>query len=98
LRIVWLCSFVVVHRLLPAAPLVVFLHALGRSAKADAFGRSFAVFSTQVSAVGWRLRHSRLACGIMLEVSHDAVAAGYDQIVSFAAGQSKYCLSCTVAT
>jgi hypothetical protein len=50
------------------------MHVLGRSAKADAFGRSFAVFSTQVSAVGWRLRHSRLACGIMLEVSRDAVA------------------------
>jgi hypothetical protein len=28
----------------------------------------------------------------MLEVSRDAAAAGEEQFVSFAAGQSKYCL------
>ena len=32
------------------------LHVLGRSAKTDESGRSFAVLSTQVSAVGLRLR------------------------------------------
>jgi hypothetical protein len=47
-----------------------------RSAKTDAYIRSFAVLSTQVSTVGLRLRHNKLACGSMLEVSHDAVAAG----------------------
>jgi hypothetical protein len=36
------------------------LHVLGRSAKTDACGRSFAVLSTQVSTAGLRLRHSRL--------------------------------------
>jgi hypothetical protein len=34
------------------------------------------MLSTQISAVGLRLRHSRLARGSMLEVSRDAVAAG----------------------
>jgi hypothetical protein len=48
----------------------------GRGAKADDFGRSFAVLSTQVPTVGLRLRHSKLACGSMLKVSRDAVAAG----------------------
>jgi hypothetical protein len=52
------------------------LHVLGRCAKADACGRSFAVLSTQVSTAGFRLRYSRLACQSMLEVSRDAVAAG----------------------
>jgi hypothetical protein len=52
------------------------LHVLGRCAKADACGRSFEVLSKQVSTAGLRLRRSRLACGIMLEVSCDAVAAG----------------------
>jgi hypothetical protein len=37
-----------------AAPCV--LHEHGRCAKADAWGRSFAVLSTQVSSVGLRLR------------------------------------------
>ena len=64
--------------------------ALGRSAKTDAFGRRFAILPTQVQAVGLRLRQSRLACGIMLEVSRDAVAAGEEQLVSCAAEQSKY--------
>ena len=54
------------------------LHVLGRSAKADACGRIFAVLSTQDSEAGLRLRHSRLACGSILEVSREAVAAGED--------------------
>jgi hypothetical protein len=74
------------------------LHVLGRSAKADACGRSFALLSTQVSTVGLCLRHSRLTCGIMLEVSRDAVAAGEEQIVSCAAEPNKYFLICTVAS
>jgi hypothetical protein len=61
------------------------------SAKANACGRSFAVLSAQVSTVGLRLRHSRLACGSMFEVSRYAVAAGEEQLVSFTAEQSKYC-------
>ena len=32
----------------------------------------------------------------MLEVSHDAVAVEEEQLVSCAAGQSKYCSICTV--
>jgi hypothetical protein len=32
----------------------------------------------------------------MLEVSRDAVAAGEEQLVIFAAEQSKYCSICTV--
>jgi hypothetical protein len=52
------------------------MHVNGRSAKADACGRSFAVLSTQVLTVGLRLRHHWLASGSMLEVSCDAVAAG----------------------
>jgi hypothetical protein len=43
-----------------------FLHVLGRI---------YAVLSTKASTVGLRLRHSRLACGSMLEASRDAVAA-----------------------
>jgi hypothetical protein len=72
------------------------LHVLGRSAKADACGRSFAVLSTQVSTVGLRLRHNRLTCGGILEVSRDALAAGEEQLVSCAAELSKYCFICTV--
>jgi hypothetical protein len=52
------------------------LHVLGRGAKADACGRSFAVLSTQVSTVGLRLRHKRLTCRSMIEVSRGAFAAG----------------------
>ena len=44
---------IVVYRLFPAAPLALHVH--GRSARTDACGRSFAVFSTQVSTVGLRL-------------------------------------------
>jgi hypothetical protein len=40
-----------------------------RSAKTDACGRSFAVLPAQVSAAGLRLRHNRLTCASMLEVS-----------------------------
>jgi hypothetical protein len=67
------------------------LHVHGRDAKTDACGRSFPVLSTQVSAAGLRLRHIRLTCGSMLEVSSDAAAAGEEQLVSCAAEQSKYC-------
>jgi hypothetical protein len=49
---------------------------LGRGAKTDNCGHSFAVCSTQVSTVGLRLRHSRLTRGSMLEVSRDAAIAG----------------------
>jgi hypothetical protein len=52
------------------------LHVLRRSAKTDTCGHSFAVLTTQVSTVDLRLRQSKLACGIMLEGSCDAVAAG----------------------
>ena len=54
------------------------------------------MLSTQVSAVGLRLRHNRLACDSVLEVSRDAVAAGKEQLASCAAEQSKYCSICTV--
>jgi hypothetical protein len=74
------------------------LHVLGRSAKTDACGRSLVVLSTKVSAVGLRLRHNRLTCGIMLKVSRYAVAAGEEQLVSCAAEQCKYGLICTVAS
>jgi hypothetical protein len=63
------------------------LHVLGRSAKTDAYGRSFALLSVQVSTVGLRLRHNRPTCGIMLEVSRDALAAGKEQLVSCAPGR-----------
>jgi hypothetical protein len=72
------------------------LHVLGRSVKTDACGRSFAVFSTQVSTAGLRLRHNRLTRGSMLEVSRDAVAAGEEQLVSYTVKQSKYFFICTV--
>jgi hypothetical protein len=42
------------------------LHARGRSAKTDAYGRSFAVFSTQVSTGGFCLKHNRLIRGRVL--------------------------------
>jgi hypothetical protein len=48
------------------------------------------MLSTQVSTVGLRLRHSRLACGNMLEVSRDAVAATEKQLASCTAEQSQY--------
>ena len=38
----------------------------------------------------------RLTCGSTLEVSHDAVTVAEEQLVSCAAGQSKYCSICTV--
>jgi hypothetical protein len=38
------------------------LHVYGRGARTDACGRSFAVLSTQVSAVGLRLRLVVLRC------------------------------------
>jgi hypothetical protein len=69
------------------------LHVHGRGVKIDACGRSFAVLSTQVSRVGLRLRYSRLACGSMLEVSRDAVAAGEEKPVRCAAGKIKIALS-----
>jgi hypothetical protein len=53
------------------------------------------VLSTQVSKVGLRLRHNRLTCGSILEVSHDAVAAEEEKFVSCAAEQSKYFSICT---
>ena len=58
------------------------LHVLGRSAKTDACGHIFLVLPTQLLAVGFRLRQNRLTCGIMLEVSRDAVAAGEEKLVS----------------
>jgi hypothetical protein len=72
------------------------LHVLGRSARAYACSRSFAVFSAQLSAASLRLRHSRLTCGSMLEVRRDAVAAAEEQLVSCTGEQSKYCFICTV--
>jgi hypothetical protein len=68
------------------------LHVLGRSAKTDACGRSTAVLPTQDLTAGLRLRHNRRACGIMLEVSRDASAAGEEQLASCTAEQSNYCL------
>jgi hypothetical protein len=62
------------------------LHVLGRSIKANACGLSFAILPMQVSAVGLRLGHSRLTCGVMLEVSSDAAAAGEEKLVSFCSG------------
>jgi hypothetical protein len=44
----------------------------------------------QVSTAGLRLRQNMLACGGILEVSRDAVAAEEEQLVSFEAEQSKY--------
>jgi hypothetical protein len=60
---------IVVYRPLPAAPLVVrfsafYLH--GRGTRADTCGRSFAVLSTQVSAVGLRLRHISRSAGDLI--------------------------------
>jgi hypothetical protein len=72
------------------------LYVLGRSAKADACGRSFAVLSTQVSTAGLRLRHSRLACGSKLEVSRDAAEAGEEKLVSCAAEKNTYIFMYTV--
>jgi hypothetical protein len=50
--------------------------------------------STQVSTAGLRLQYK----GIMLEVSRDAIAAGEEKLVRYAAEQSKYCLIFTVAS
>jgi hypothetical protein len=72
------------------------LHVLGRSAKADAFGRSFAVLSMQVSTAGLGLRHSRLAFGRILEESRDVVAEGEEKLDSCTGEQSKCCFICTV--
>jgi hypothetical protein len=72
------------------------LHVLGRSAKTEACGRSFAVLSAKVSRAGLRLRHNRLTCGSMLKVSRDASEAVEEQLVSCTAEQSKYCFICTV--
>jgi hypothetical protein len=69
------------------------LHVLGRIAKTDACGLCFAMLPAKVSRAFLRLRHSRLACDSMFEVSRDAMAAGEEQIVSFSAEQRKYCLS-----
>jgi hypothetical protein len=89
---------IVVYRPLPTAPLVVFCMylAVQLSAKADACGRSFAVLLKQVSTAGLCLRHNRLTCYSILEVSRDAVAARKEELVSCAAEQSKYCFICTV--
>jgi hypothetical protein len=72
------------------------LHVIGRGARTYACGRSFAVLSTQVSTVILRARHSRLACGSVLEVIRDAVAAGEEQLASCAAEQIKYFSICAV--
>jgi hypothetical protein len=77
-----------------AARCALYVH--GLCAKIDAFGRSFAVLSTQVSTVGLRLRYNRMASGSMLEVSRDAVAEREEQLVSCTAERSKYCSICTV--
>jgi hypothetical protein len=66
------------------------------AAKTESCGLSFAVLSTQVSTVGLRLRHSRLTCGSILEVSRGAAAAEKEQLASCSAEQSKYCFICTV--
>jgi alcohol dehydrogenase class IV len=52
------------------------LHVLGRIAKTDACGLCFAMLPAKVSRAFLRLRHSRLACDSMFEVSRDAMAAG----------------------
>jgi hypothetical protein len=54
------------------------------------------VLSTQVSTVIFRLRNIRLACGIVLDVSRDAVATGEKRLVSCSAKQIKYFFICTV--
>jgi hypothetical protein len=82
---------IVVHRPLPAAPLVVrALHAHGRGARTDACGRSFPVLSTQVSTAGLRLR-------LVVPRPMPAVVASRDAgFISWAAEQGKYCSLCTV--
>jgi hypothetical protein len=45
------------------------LHVNGRGVKTDACGRSLAVLSTKVSTAGLSLRHSKLTCGSILEIS-----------------------------
>jgi hypothetical protein len=74
------------------------LYVLGRSAKTDARGRSFAVLPTKEGFNSWLAPAAQQAtCGITLEVSRDNFAAGEEQLVSCAAEQRKYCLICTVA-
>jgi hypothetical protein len=74
------------------------LRVFGSSAKIGACGHSFALLSTQVSAGDVRhVRHKRLTCGGILEVSRDDVAAGEEQLVRFAAEQNIYCFICTLA-
>jgi hypothetical protein len=58
------------------------LHVLGRSAKTDACGLSFAVLSTKISTAFLHLGYTRLASGSMFEVSRGAIAAGEEQLVS----------------
>jgi hypothetical protein len=53
------------------------------------------VLSTQVSTVGLRLRHNRLTCGSILEVSRDALAAGEEQLACCAAQLIINCSICT---
>jgi hypothetical protein len=84
---------IVVYRPFLAEPLVVRCMYMVVVPGTDACGRSCAVLSTQVSAVGLRLRHNRLACGIMLEVSRDAFAAGEEELVSCATEPSNIALS-----
>jgi hypothetical protein len=72
------------------------LHVLGRIAKTDNCGRSFASLSAKVSTASLRLRHNMLTCGNMLQLSRDAAAAGEGKLVSCAAEQNKYCFICTV--
>jgi hypothetical protein len=73
------------------------LNVKGRGVKTDACGRSFAVLSTHFSALGLRLRQSRLACGTTREVSRDAAAAKEEEVGSYAAEQSKDYSICTAA-
>ena len=49
---------------------------------------NFAVVSTYAGFISWLA--PKLTCGSMLEVSHDAVAVGEEQLVSCAAEQSQY--------
>jgi hypothetical protein len=67
-----------------------------RNVKTNVCGRSFAVLSTQAPTAGLCLRHNRLTCGNVLEVSSDASAAGEENLASCAAEQRKYCSICTV--
>ena len=87
---------IVVYRPFLAEPLVVRCMYMVVVPGTDACGRSCAVLSTQVSAVGLRLRHNRLARGSNLETSRDSAAAREKKLVNYVAEQSKYCSICTV--